>query len=527
MRDEIQGRLQNLQRTFASFTAGQKTIAVIGGLALVVGAFLVFSWASTPTYAPLYSNLAPADASAVIDKLNAAGTPYKITGGGNTIMVPQSDVYDARIQLSGEGLPTQSDGGYSLLDKQGLSTSQFQEQTSYKRAIEGELTKTIEALDPVSAAVVHVAMPQQQLFQTDKQPTTAAVLVQLKPGMTLSTGQVQAIVHLVASSVEGLDPKNVTVTDSAGNVLNEAGDNLDTVANTRLEQVQNFQNQMETQVQQMLDKVLGPGNSTAQVTANLNFDQTVTKTTRYFTNPNAVALSASSSTEKYTAPGGSSSVANGVVGPNGQLIGSNTSTGKTNYTKTDKTSDNAVGSIVEDRTAAPGNVSSLNVMVALNSASANGKNTAAIQQLIQNGLGLNAKRGDKIAVMSMAFDTTAQAAAAKELAAAQASAQTAQYLSWGKTAGLVLLVAIILFLAWRRSKKRDQLRQDATTYVVEQLRRNHEPIEATQVVTPAELPGGEHAELRMAARDEIAALVEKQPEEVAQLLRGWLVEAGS
>ncbi|MGZ4453362.1 MAG: flagellar basal-body MS-ring/collar protein FliF [Nocardioides sp.] len=527
MRDQITGRLQALQRTFASFSAGQKTTAVIGGLALVLAAFLVFRWASTPTYAPLFTNLAPADASAVIDKLDAQGTPYQITGGGNTIMVPQADVYDARIQLSGAGLPSQSSEGYGLLDKQGLSTSQFQEQTTYKRAIEGELDKTIEALDSVDTAVVHVAMPEEKLFQTDTAPTTASVLVAVHPGATLDTSQVQAIVHLVASSVSGLDPKNVTVTDSAGNVLSTGGDTIDTVADTRAQQVQAFQDQTKARVGSLLDRVLGPNNSSVEVTADLNFDQTTTHTTRYFANPNAVPLSVAKSTEKYTAPGGANAASGGVVGPDGQLLTTGTgSTGPTKYIKKNETADNSVGQVVEQRTAAPGNVASLHVAVVLDSATVAGKNPVQIQQLIANGLGIDPKRGDTVSVMSMPFDRTAETTAAKELAAATAADQQAQYLSMGKTAGLVILVGLILFLAWRRAKKRDAMRQQATTYVVEQLRRTQEPIEASPVLSPAELVASETAELRMAARDEIAALVEKQPEEVAQLLRGWLVEAG-
>jgi len=527
MRDQIQGRLANLQRAFASFSAGQKTIAVIGGLALLVGGFLVFNWAAAPAYAPLYSGLAPADASAVIDKLNAQGTPYQITGGGTTIEVPQADVYNARIQLSGQGLPSQSSDGYSLLDKQGLSTSQFQQNVDYKRAIEGELQKTIDALDPVSASIVHVALPQQQLFQTDKQPTTASVLVSLKPGQTLESGQVQAVVHLVASSVEGLDPKNVTVTDSQGHVLSTAGSTLDAVGNTRLEQVQAFEQKLKDGLQAQLDQVLGPGNSSVQINANLNFDQTTTHTTRYFTTPNAVPLSASKTTEKYTTPGGSAA-AGGVVGPNGTITtGSNAANGKTNYAKTDQTSDNAVGSEVIEATAAPGNVTSLGANVVINSSSANGKNVAAVQKMVTSALSLNTKRGDTLNVSSMPFDTTAQKAAAKELAAANAANQMKQYMSWGKTAGLVLLVVVMLFMAWRRSKKRDKMREQATTYVVEQLRQQREPIAATPVAQPAELISSDGADLRLAARDEISALVEKQPEEVAQLLRGWLVESGS
>ena len=263
------------------------------------------------------------------------------------------------------------------------------------------------------------------------------------------------------------------------------------------------------------------------MTADLNFDETVTHTTRYFADPNAVPLSISKSSEKYTAPAGSGAANGGVVGPDGQLIGNGTAgSGNTDYTKKNETADNAVGQVVEERTAAPGNVEGVHIAVVLDSGTVAGKNPSQIQQLIANGVGIDPKT-DTVAVQSMPFDRTAETAAAKELAAAQAADQKASYLSMGKTAGMVILVGLILLLAWRRAKKRDKMRQQATTYVVEQLRNQREPIEAQPVLSPAELVASETAELRMAARDEIAALVEKQPEEVAQLLRGWLVEAGN
>ncbi len=528
MREQITGRLLGLQRTFASFSAGQKTTAVIGGLALLLAAVMVFRWAATPSYAPLYTNLAPADASAVIDKLDAQGTPYKLAGGGNTIMVPQKDVYAARIQLSGQGLPSSSSTtGYSLLDGQSLSTSQFQEQTSYKRAIEGELEKTIEALDAVDTAVVHVAMPQEKLFQTDQQPTTASVLVSTHPGVTLTTEQVQAIVHLVASSVEGLNPKEVTVTDSAGNVLSTAGDGVDSVATSRDQEVKAFEDRMTGSVESMLDKVVGTGKSAVQVTADLNFDQTVTHTTRYYTNPKAVPLTATSTTEKYKGPGTSATTTGGVVGPDGQLNQSTIPGGATKYQKNQRTSDNAVDQVVEQRQAAPGNVQALHVGIVLDSTSPTGKNAPAVQKLVSSALGINPKRGDTVTVTSLPFDHSAQQQAAAELAAANKAESQARMWSIAKTGGLLLVVALILLIAWRRNRKREQLREQATTYVVEQIRRQAEPVAAVPA-PPAqpELTATDAAgELRLAARDEIAAMVERQPEEVAQLLRGWLVEA--
>jgi flagellar M-ring protein FliF len=528
MRDQISDRLRSLQRSFASFSAGQKTIAVIGGLALVLGAVMVYRWAATPSYAPLFTNLAPADASAVVDKLNSAGTPYKLTNGGTTVLVPQNDVYDSRISLSGEGLPSQSSDGYGLLDKQSLSTSQFQEQTSYKRAIEGELEKTIEALDSVDAAVVHVAMPQQQLFTENKEPTTASVLVQTHPGATLDTEQVQAIVHLVASSVEGLDPKQVTVTDQAGNVLSAAGDGVDAVGDTRAEQVKSFQDRMSTSVSGMLDRVLGPGNSATEVTANLNFDKTLTHTTRYFYDPKKVGpLSESKLNEKYSGSSAATQAAGGVVGPDGQLNSTATDGSNPSYDKKQLTQDNAIDKTVEEREAAPGNVESLHVGIVVDTASLKGATPNQIQDLVTSALGIDPKRGDTVTVTAMPFDRTGQKEAAAALKAQQAAAAKAQTMSMAKTGGLVLVIVAALVIAWLRGRKRRKVRDQATTYVVEQLRNRHEETAVHALPPnppPAQLNAPDPTTLRLAARDEIAAMVERQPDEVAQLLRGWLVD---
>jgi flagellar M-ring protein FliF len=531
MRQQLTGRLQSLQRSFAAFTAGQKTIAVIGGAALLLGAILVFRWAAAPSYAPLFTNVAPADASAIVDQLESSGTPYELADGGATIMVPRADVYDTRIRLSGEGLPSQGTDGYALLDNQDLSTSQFQEQTGYKRAMEGELEKTIEALDPVDTAVVHIAMPQQELFAEDQKPTTASVLVGTRPGTTLDPGQVQAVVHLVASSIEGLDPDNVTLADSTGKVLSASGDASDLVADSRAQQVDAFETQMTGSVQGLLDRVLGAGNTAVQVTADLNFDQTVTDTTRYFNDPDGIPLSNTSMTETYTAPDGADGTG-GVVGPDGQLDPEAAAQGPgTTYKKKQSTSDNAVGQSVEHREAAPGSVESLHVGIVLDDTAKTGVTPQQVQALVTSALGIDQARGDTVEVTAMPFDRTAEKAAQQQLKAAQDAESQAQLMSMLKTGGLVLLVGAILLLAWLRGRKKQKLREQATSYVVEQIRQRQEPpqidpVEAVPALEPGPTPAPDEAHrLQIAARDEIAALVERQPDEVAALLRGWLVEA--
>ena len=523
MKENLSRYLGRAQSTFLGFTAGQKVVAVIGTGALLLAGFMVFRWASEPSYAPLFSNLASSDASAVIQELDSQGVPYKLSNGGNTILVPQDQVYSTRITLSGDGLPTASEGGYSLLDNQSISTSQFQEQTDFKRAMEGELAKTIEAIDGVDAAVVHLAIPQKQVFSDQQDPTTASVLVQTRAGMTLAPEQVQAIVNLVSSSIDGLKPDKVTVADSTGKVLSAPGVTSGTPA-SQDQQVQDFEARMSSQVQTMLDRVLGAGNTAVQVTADLSFDKTTTQSTRYYGNP--IALSESKSKE--VLQGGSPSATyGGVVGPDGNMDPTATNP-SSSYKKTDGTWDNGVNNTVETREAAPGGVNSLHVGVVIDTQALKGANPTTVQNLVASALGVDPNRGDTIDVTAMPFDRTAEAAAAAELKASQAAEQKAQTMSLIRNGGLVGVVALMILVAWFQARRRAKARAEATNYVVEQLRldalerANQAAIEAPNAAMLA-LEAAEN-DATAGVRDEIAALVERQPEDVAALLRGWLVE---
>jgi flagellar M-ring protein FliF len=533
MKETVTRLLGRGQDAFKAFTTGQKVVAVIGTAALLLAGFLVFRWASTPSYAPLYTNLESSDASAVIDELDSKNVAYKITDGGSTIMVPQKDVYATRIALSGDGVPSGSgDSGYSILDKQGLSTSDFQEQTGFKRAMETELSKTVEAINGVDTAVVHLAMPQKQVFSDKQDPTTASVLVKMRAGQTLGTEQVQAVVNLVASSIDGLKPENVTVADSTGKVLSAAGAaGATTGTATQAQDVADFQDRMSTTVTQMLDRVLGPGNSDVQVTADLDFDKAVTEDTRYFYDPKVPALSAASTTEEYAGlgPAGTS----GVVGPDGQMDTATTgTTGVTGtggkYRKVVKSSDNAVGKRVEQREAAPGNVKSLHVGVVVDTLAAGTIAPGDLQNLIAAALGIDEKRGDTVNVSTMPFNRDAEKQAKADLAAADKAAAATQRYHLLRNAGVAAAVLLVLLLLWLRSRKQARQRQEATTYVVEQLRRDAADRAAAELAaapSPATMAlEARDRDLSRETREEIAALVERQPEDVAALLRGWLVD---
>src|SRR3954454_4061580 len=226
MKSALAGTLERARSTFATISLGQKVVFGLLLAGLLLGGFYFYSWITTPTQAPLFSNLASTDASAIVDELNAEGVAYTLADGGGTIMVAKDKVYDLRLAMSGKGLPAGQDTGYALLDEQGITTSEFQQQVTYQRALEGELSKTLEALDGVNSAVVHLAIPKDDVFATDQKDPTASVLLDLKPGSQLSGEQVQAVTNLVSSSIEGMAPEQVTVADSSGAVLSAAGEGV-------------------------------------------------------------------------------------------------------------------------------------------------------------------------------------------------------------------------------------------------------------------------------------------------------------
>src|SRR4051812_33668625 len=195
------GPMNRVKTLLSAISLGQKIVIGLLLAGLVLGGFMFTRWITAPTMTPLFSNLSSSDASSIVEELNAEGVSYTLADGGQTIMVANEQVYDLRLTMSGKGLPAGDDTGYSLLDEQGITTSEFQQQVTYQRALEGELSKTLEALDGVNSAVVHLAIPQEDVFATDQSDPTASVLLDLKPGSQLSGEQVQAVTNLVSSSI--------------------------------------------------------------------------------------------------------------------------------------------------------------------------------------------------------------------------------------------------------------------------------------------------------------------------------------
>jgi flagellar M-ring protein FliF len=251
--------------------AGLRPLMLLVGIALAMAAGVaVMLWWQGPNWSLLYGNLAASDASQVAQSLAASGIKYKINEANGAIMVPAEKVHEARLQLASQGLPESSSTGVDLISREsGIGTSQFMETARYQYALETELARTISTLRSVEAARVHLAMPQQSAFIRDRRPVTASVLVQLRAGGRLEQGQVQAIVHLVASSIPELNAESVTVVDQAGHLLSSNSGAASAAANEQIEAVQRVEESYVQRIEQLLQPLMGVGNVRAQVAVDM------------------------------------------------------------------------------------------------------------------------------------------------------------------------------------------------------------------------------------------------------------------
>ncbi len=535
---------ERARRTLDGFTRGQKTMLVLAGLGVAAGALGLSRWSGQQQYSTLYTNLAPADAAAVTQSLDSQGIKYQLGSGGASIMVAKDAVYQTRIDMSAKGLPTDGSPGYALLDKQGLTTSEFRQRVDYQRALEGELSKTIRAIHGIDATSVHLVIPQEDLFSGDATKPSASVLIKTASGQRLSGGQVQAIVHLVASSVEGLVPDDVTVADANGNVLAAPGQQDGSGgASARVEQTSAYENTLAMSLQQMVQKVTGDGHAVVRVKAELEFDRKST-TTETFADPKTrAALSEKTSKETYSG-GSGSTTATGVLGPNGapavpSATGSVPSNAST-YLKEDAQSDFALGKVTEKIDGTPGTVTRLSVAVLLDkSKQLKPADAASLRKLVSAAAGLQPTRGDSLELGQLAFDVSGAKAAATQLATVSAAETKKGTFDLVKSVLLALLALVSLVLAYRGAVK-------SSARIVTPIPLDSLPRSSVIALPSAELAyrandmvgddSEDHDDMRamnasraalpptIGARPDIAAVIERQPDDVANTLREWLAD---
>ncbi|WP_434770758.1 flagellar basal-body MS-ring/collar protein FliF [Curtobacterium flaccumfaciens] len=532
------------------FSAAQRTIAILAIAALVLGGIALASWLGKASYAPLFTGLAAADASSITDQLQTDGVPFQLTDGGATILVPQAQVYSERLKAASNGLPSSNEGGYSLLDKMGVTSSEFQQDVTYKRAMEGELAKTIGAMDGVQTATVQLAIPEKSVFVSEEKDPTASVFIATENGTQLSTDQVQAIVHLTSASVEGMQPTDVSVVDAKGQTLSAVGTGA---TGSGADQAADYDAATSKKIQDLLDTTLGVGNATVVVSGTMN-QESGTRTSESYTSPTSgpVALNESSTTEEYGAGAGAGSGATGVLGPDNIAVPNGTATsgtGDDGYKNESATKNNAVDHTTETTQIPSGGLDRQTISVALNSKAdaVQNANLQSINDLVSAAAGVDQNRGDQVKVAMMDFDTSASDQAAKALEAQQKADQQEALWSSIRTAGIVigivLAVIAIMFFVARRNRKQEREavdlgELDAFAGETFQLPLAMDGVDDRATLGAGDpptavlsaMPGGDAptevltteeitAERR---RQDISALAERDPKRTAELLRGLL-----
>ncbi len=433
-----------LGQRWQSLPAKTQISAALGVAALLAVLVLMFGSARDADFRVLFPNLSDKDGGAVIEKLTQLNVPYKFSEGGSTILVPAGRVHELRMKLASGGLPSTAGGGsagYELLDKNNFGQTQGQERMKMQRAIEGELTTTIQAVESVKSARVHLALPQQNGFFREQLKPSASVVLTLHPGRTLDRGQVAGIIRAVSGSVPDLSPKAVSVVDSTGTLLSGAGDEAAThgLDSQQLQYRREVEAGHHKRVLALLEPMVGRDNVRASISAEIDFSQVMQTAEAYGPNQGASAKAAvrEQRTEESNQPANANPAGvpgatsnqppvpaqapiNGASAP---LQGAQGAGGSAGTMRRDAATRFEVDKTVTVTKAAVGNVRRLNAAVVVNhrtNTDAKGKTTTVpltekeIEQLtalVQQGIGFNSERGDVVKIVNAPFRVEAVAPA--------------------------------------------------------------------------------------------------------------------
>ncbi|QCI24181.1 flagellar basal body M-ring protein FliF [Buchnera aphidicola (Muscaphis stroyani)] len=271
---------------FLSHFFKNSRILIILFAAAIITAIPVSLWIKSPSYQVLYSQLSSEDRKSIIDQLNQMKVPYHFSKSTDQLLVPKNNVYDLRLRLAENNLPRGEGVGFELLDKQKFGISQFNEQINYQRALEGELARTIQRIKSIKSARVHIAFQKESLFLKDKKQPSASVVLDLKPGTILDSNQINAILHLISSSISDLSVNNITILDQFGELLNHPSLSYNQVNNAQFQYSEQIESLYRHRIRNILEPLVGVGNVYAQVTAQIDFNDQEKTQEKYLPNSN-------------------------------------------------------------------------------------------------------------------------------------------------------------------------------------------------------------------------------------------------
>lgn len=525
--------------TLNQLTPNQKVggiVAIAFAIAVLVGSW---TWSRNVEYSILFSNISDRDGGQIVTSLQQMNVPYKFSEGGGAILVPAMQVHDTRLRLASQGLPKGGLVGFEVMETQKLGASQFLEQVNYQRALEGELARSIQSLQAVQAARVHLAIPKASAFLRDEQKPTASVVMNLYPGRVLEPGQIAGIVHLVASSVPQLAPANISVIDQNGNLVSQAIDatrdaGLDP---TQLKYLRDLEQSTIKRIEAILEPIAGSGNVRAQVAADVDFSQTEQMAETYKPNPTPntairsqqTAESGSGAPSASGVPGALSNqppvpatapittpAAPGAASAASAAQAANLSRNATTNYELDKT--------IKHTKGGSGIVKRLSVAVVINhkksapdkegkvkSAPMSPAEMQQINELVREAMGYNKERGDTLNVANVSFN-----AGEKEVIPEAPLVKISELIAMGRESVKYIVVAILALLLWNKLLK--PLFQAWMSAAEEKRRMLARANEEREIEQEATAPRREYDAKLAGARD----LAKQDPKAVANVIKGWV-----
>ena len=453
----------------SKFSINQRMIVLVALAGSIAGLIAIALWTQQPDMQVLFTNLNPEDAAGIVDKLKETKVPYETTGGGNTILVPSAQVHEMRLQLATQGLPHGGGVGFEIFDRSSIGMSDFVQKLNYRRALQGELARTIAQMPEIERARVHLATPERRLFSSDENRARASVVVSLRNGQALAKTQVNGIVHLVSSSVEGLQVKDVTVVDGHGRLLSSAAGSDDAAGLTgsQLEYQRTVEKDIETRIQSMLERIVGVNKAVVRVSSILDFRKVETTEEKY--DPNSqVVRSEQRGQEKASGvngvtSGGVPGVQSNVPEGTGQEPAQTSSSANQNKNETVNYEISRTVSRVVEST---GSIKQLSVAVLVDgiyeaATSSEGGKTASdaakkyvarseedmkrIEEIVKKAMGYSSERQDQVQVTNVPFDIATEEPPAQGIeAAAESSSSFAPYIRYGVGGGLFLLILFMV-----------------------------------------------------------------------------------